>query len=292
VVESEAHSPRSGKGHRSLNVEGKGNLVFQDDVSTESRLSYMPSLRAVLALRVSLVSCVLVLYGLLMATLLDGTLTPVRALILLFCITIVLVIDSQASARSERGAKPVKIYDKGIEMPTTWFERNLFKRGFVRWEDVGTIFAVRHNAREEMKIVRGVETEIVLVTRDGVTYSTFAKDRIEVRKALKVILGLWPRLADEMTRIERLEEKGTGFSRGFGSVTPMSLLIPAVVLLALLTAALGMSVMTATDISITIFIIIFIVVIDMAFGYLLARVGRAKSVLMGSLQESGEGRTA
>jgi len=263
----------------SLANASRGRLVFQDDVNVSSQLSYIPSLRQVLVVRVFLAFGALTLYALLVKTLLEETIVPYTALILLASVVTFLILNFQLLARSEHSVKPLRIYENGIEMPTTWFERVLLRRRFVSWEDIETIFTVRHNAVEEGKLVYGVETEIVLVTRDGLTYSTFAKDRTEIKKAIDVISSLWVRLYEEKARIEDLERRGTGFSRIFVSIHPRSILAQFVILDILLLAALGISILLDADMIITVIIAAFAVILFLVYGYIMIRIGRARTEL-------------
>jgi len=229
--------------------------------------------------RVFLAFGALTLYALLVKTLLEETIVPYTALILLASVVTFLILNFQLLARSEHSVKPLRIYENGIEMPTTWFERVLLRRRFVSWEDIETVFTVRHNAVEEGKLMYGVETEIVLVTRDGLTYSTFAKDRTEIKKAIDVISSLWVRLYEEKARIEDLERRGTGFSRIFVSIHPRSILAQFVILDILLLAALGISILLDADMIITVIIAAFPVILFLVYGYIMIRIGRARTEL-------------
>lgn len=271
--------PHQGKSVESFASASRGRLVFQDDMSIPFRLSHLPPLRELLAFRVFLASGALVLYGLLMVTLYYKTIDPMKALILLSGIVMLLIMDLQVIARFEHSARPLKIYESGIEMPMTWFEKFLLRRRFVSWEDISTIYTVKHNAMEEGEIVRGVETEIVLVTKDGIAHSTFIKDRTEIKKAIDVISSLWARFDEEKARIEDLERRGTGFSRTFAAIQPASILIPSVILDILLLTALGISVLSDADMIITVIIIVFAVILFLVFGYIMMRIGRARTEL-------------
>lgn len=287
MVEIVGRKSTRGVSSSSLTGGDRGELVFEDNVSTPSRLSISLSLKEALALRISLVASALALYAVLLWMLVVGPLDLMGELLLMFAVTALLIIDSQYLSRDHHSAKPMEIYEKGTKMPITWFERRFLRKDFVPWDDVGTIFAVKHNVLENhKKILRGVETEIVLVTKDGVTYSSWIKDRKEVEKALRAISSLWPRLQTEMMRVERLGEMRVDFSKGFASVDPWSLLLPALVLDALYLASLGISIPTCADLSAALVIVSFIIAVDLVFGYLLARVGRARAELMSSLRDS------
>ncbi|MEE9341623.1 MAG: hypothetical protein V3V21_08215 [Thermoplasmata archaeon] len=263
----------------SLANASRGRLVFQDDVDVSSQVSYIMSLRQILVFRVSLVSCAMILYSLLVKSLLEETIVPMRAFILLTIVVTVLMLDFQFFARFEHSVLPLRIYENGIEMPTTWFERILLRRRFVSWDDVETILTVRHNIIEEREIVRGIETEIVLVTRDGLTYSTFVKDRTEIKKAIDVISSLWGRLYEEKARIEDLERRGTGFSRIFVSIHPRSILLQSSVFNILLFVPLGISILLDADMTITVIIAAFVAILTLVFGYIMIRIGRARTEL-------------
>ncbi len=278
-------SPQGVSGEPFTNAS-RGRLVFQDDVNVSSQLSYIPSLRRVLAVRVFLALGALILYALLVKTLLEETIVPYTALILLASVVTFLILNLQLLARSEHSVKPLKIYENGIEMPMTRFEKFLLRRRFVSWEDINTIYTVKHNAVEEGKLVYGVETEIVLVTRDGLTYSTFVKDRTEIKKAIDVISSLWPRFNEERARIEDLERRGTGFSRTFASIHPRSILTQFVILDTLLLAALGISILSDADITITVMIVVFVAILFLAFAYIMARTGRARAELLSPLPDT------
>lgn len=258
----------------------RGRLVFQDDVKASSQLSYIPSLRQVLAFRVSFVTCAMILYSLLVKGLLEETMVPLRALIFLTIVFTLLILDLQFLARLEHSVKPMRIYENGIEMPSTWLERLLLRRRFVHWEDVETIFTVRHNLEEKGKLTYGVETEIVLVTTDGFTFSTFIKDRTEIKKAVGVISDVWGRYDEEKARIEDLERRGTGFSRTFVSVHPRSILFQSSVLDVILFIPLGISILLDADMIIIAIMAAVLVILTLVFNYIMIRIGRARTVLL------------
>ncbi|MCK5292497.1 MAG: hypothetical protein KAR39_10845 [Thermoplasmata archaeon] len=185
-------------------------------------------------------------------------------------------------ARYECSARPIQIHEKGICMPTTWFQRTFLKRGFIPWEEVKTVLLLNLGSKPEECGVENPQDAIVVISGARVTYNSWFKNPREIEKTLEVISRHWPRFAAEKERIERLVEKDPSFSKGYASIDPVSLILPVTILDAFLLTALGVAILLEVDFLFVIVVILFIATIDLIVGLALTKVSKAKNEFLSS----------
>lgn len=236
------------KGLGSHGMSNRGKVVFD-----ESDIALLPTklrkARRIIMFRLYIKLIFLAATLFLLYLLFNGDLSILGAILLNLTLVMLLFVDSQINAREERSAKPIRIYEKGIEMPTTWFERKVLKRDFVNWKEVGTIFSLKHNIMENEKLVRDAETELVLIAENGASYSTGIKDREVIKKSIDNISNFWPEFFSERIRIERIVDGKSWFPKAFASIDSLSLILPAALFDGLLVAFLGISIKTDTEVT-------------------------------------------
>lgn len=174
---------------------------------------------------------------------------------------------------------PLTVYEKGIDMPLTSFERRFLKKGFVRWEQVKTIFSVRHGSEDPEETESKIENEIIVITRNKEVYGTWTKNKEEIAKALAVISRLWPGYTSEKMRIERLEERRRGFSRFLASLDPPVILQPIATFNILVLFSLGVSIFAGQNYTISLAIVALLLVFLLAFSVVLAMARRSRRML-------------
>jgi hypothetical protein len=234
-------------------------------------------------------NCILwtfVLYAILIYMLLTGALdfSIWAVLVIIPMIAAMLFFDFLFFHQMEHSIRPLRIYEKGIDMPLTSFERRFLKRGFVRWEQIKTLFSVRHSTEDRDETEPKIVNEIIVITRDKEIYSTWTKKKEEIAKALGVISKLWPGYSSEQMKIDGLEERRRGFSRFLASLDPPVILQPIALFNVLLLVSLGVSVFAGQDHTISLAIVALLLIFLLAFGVVLAMAQRSRRMLIEDTQ--------
>lgn len=117
----------------------------------------------------------------------DTTAKIIIMLIVIF--TVILLADSdRETKRTLFAATPIVIYEERIEMPVTFFERVVLgKKRFIRLSDIETLH-VDEGIMPEYKEA----AELLVTTKAGVAYRSYAKRRGQVDEMTKAILQLRP----------------------------------------------------------------------------------------------------
>jgi hypothetical protein len=193
---------------------------------------------------------------------------------------VVVTIAHQLLSGWVHGAQSVKVYERGIELPTTWFERVFLHKGYVEWGKVGAVFTVRNSVVIGEKILRDVENQIVLVTKNGRTYNSSLKDEREVKRIMGAISVACPQHLAEEAGIEQLRGRRASFSNWLASLDHMSLIVPTVILDAFLIISLGVSIWAEADVVFIGILVLIIVLVDLTAGLLLVMASRAKREIL------------
>lgn len=189
---------------------------------------------------------------------------------------VILTLAHQLYSGHVRSAQPVRVYENGIEMPTTWFEKRFLQKGYVEWDEVETAFLLKNSIVVDEKMVSGVENQIVLMAKDGRTYTSSVKDEREVKRIMSAMSFVWPRHSQEKARIAQLEDNWTSFPNWFASLDQMSIIVPTVILDAFLFITLGVSIWAEADTAFIVILVLIIVMVDVIVGLILAKIGKVK----------------
>ena len=211
----------------------------------------------------------------------EGTLKLITAVFFVLIIVILILTDNRIYATKERSHRPIRIQSSGIWMPTTWFERRLLKRGFVPWDDIRAVFTVRHNIVDVRQIGRGVENELAIVEKKGVTYRSGEKNKHTIDKAVLIISQLWPLYSEEKTRIDIVRRENPQFSHMFAPIDSSSLVFGIAIKDAFLVELLGITIIVGASIQLLLVFAFYLILLDLVFGFLLAKVNKSKNLVVG-----------
>ncbi|MFQ6061298.1 MAG: hypothetical protein ACE5KV_08430 [Thermoplasmata archaeon] len=264
-----------------IGMADKGKLIFEESRVSADRKENASRLRRVIGIRVYLTGMTLGLYAFLVYLLIKGTLKVVTATLFILIILTLLSYDILVNSKNERSARAIMIYENGINMPATWFEKSILGRGFVPWDSIQTVFSVKYNIVKNEEIVRGVDSEIVVITKDGVTHCTGIKDEIVIQEAVSTISQLWPQYSHEKSRMKKLKQENPHFSERFASLDSSSLVSGMVIVDVLLLALIGIAIMVGTGFQIMLIFVVYLILLDLLFAVVLVRVNTAKIQLIG-----------
>jgi hypothetical protein len=254
--------------------------VFEEFDSDSMKKKQASNLRKVIVIRAYLLILALAVFVFMAYLLLKGSLKPITAAFLVLVVAVLMLTDNRLYATKERSHRPIKIGPSGIWMPATWFEKWLLKRGLVPWDDARAVFTVRHNIVENGQIVRGVENELAVIEKKGMTYRSGEKDKLSIEKAVSVISQLWPPYLKLKTSIDRLRQENPRFSDMFAPLDSTSLVFGIAIIDALLIALLGIAITVEASIQLLLVFAVYLVLLDLVFGFLLVKVNESKNLLV------------
>lgn len=256
-------------------VDSRGKLVFQEHPRFPLPSSRIGGLADVVLGRAFMLVVLVGAFVFLNYLVAKGTSNP-GILSVLALALVLLTLAHQLFSGNVRSAQPVRVYENGIEMPATWFEKRFLQKGYLEWDEIETMFPLKNSIAIEDKIVRGVENQIVLIARNGRTYTSSVKDEREVKRIMGAISFVWPRYSREKARIAQLEDARTNFPNWFASLDQMSIIVPTVILDAFLFITLGVSIWADADTAFIVILVMVIITVDVIIGLVLAKIGGMK----------------
>jgi hypothetical protein len=263
-------------------MKDKGKLLFKERVPKPLPGTNFRGLRGVIVFRFLLTVVFVGVFLYLTYLILSMPSHTTIMSIVTFALVILMIFDSQMMARYECSARPIQIHEKGISMPTTWFQMTFLKRGFIPWEEVKIVLPLNLGSKPEECGIENPQDAIVVISRGRVTYNSWLKNPREIQKALEVISRHWPKFTAEKQRIERLVEKNPSFSKGYASIDPVSLIRSVAILDGFLLTAIGIAILLEVDFLFVFVVVLFIVAIDLVVGLALTKVRKAVNELLSS----------